>query len=118
MRRMKKKSPGISTKPRSQTWIKALLLNREDELRRELILDLFCNFYLNTQNLAQRFRIDFAEHFAAELKELKDMEQDGLIKVHPESLQVTDLGRFFIRNICMIFDQYLERSAGQYSKTI
>jgi hypothetical protein len=33
---------------------------------------------------------------------------------------VTELGKFFIRNICMIFDRYLEPDGGKrvYSRTV
>ena len=35
-------------------------------------------------------------------------------------VEVTDLGRFFIRNVCMVFDRYLERNPGDrvYSRTV
>ncbi len=103
----------------TDTWVKALILTSEDLLRRELILDLFCNFYLDLSALEQKFGIGFAEHFAPELEKLKEMQQDGLIEIAPDHLRVTDLGRFFIRNICMTFDQYLEAdSQARYSKTL
>jgi len=102
------------------TWVKALILSREDLLRRELILDLFCNFFLDTLGLERKFKINFKQHFVAELAELREMEKDGLIQFGNANLKVTDLGRFFIRNICMAFDQYLGEadSKAKYSKTI
>jgi oxygen-independent coproporphyrinogen-3 oxidase len=101
------------------TWVKALVLSGEDELRRELILDLFCNFFLDKASLEKKFKIDFNEHFAKELAALESMEQDGLVRVNETNLEVTDQGRFFIRNICMIFDQYLGQETGaKYSNTL
>jgi oxygen-independent coproporphyrinogen III oxidase len=102
------------------TWVKALLLTKEDEMRRELILDLFCNCFLDTARLEKKFSIVFGEHFAPELDALREMEKDGLVVIAPGSLEVTALGRYFIRNICMTFDQYLTPGdqAGRYSKTI
>jgi len=101
-------------------WVKALILSQEDLLRRELIIDLFCNFYLDLSAMQQKFRINFKEHFDRELSELKTMEDDELIIIADDHLQVTDLGRFFIRNICMTFDQYLAKDDAtvRYSKTI
>lgn len=100
-------------------WVKALVLTGEDELRRELIIDLFCNFFLDKRRLEAKFKINFNEHFEKEMAELKDMEQDSLVKVNENNLKVTELGRFFIRNICMTFDQYLGDATGaQYSKTL
>ena len=103
----------------NSTWIKALVLNQEDLLRRELIIDLFCNFYLDISIMGKKFGINFQQHFRQELAGLKGMEQDGLIIIAQDHLQVTDLGRFFIRNICMTFDQYLAKddSTIRYSKT-
>jgi oxygen-independent coproporphyrinogen-3 oxidase len=101
-------------------WVKGLVMNREDEIRRDIILDLFCNFYLDITTIEERFDIEFQDHFAEELNSLKPMQSDGLIVVSENSLSVTDLGRFFIRNICMIFDQYLtgENPEARYSRTI
>ncbi len=104
----------------SYTWIKGFLLSEEDELRRELIIDLFCNFHLDTGRLEESYGIAFREHFAEELEALEGMQRDGLVEIHERGIKVTDLGRFFIRNICMTFDEYLktEDSAGKYSRTI
>lgn len=106
------------------SWIKGLIMSPEDILRRELIMDLFCNFYLDTAVLEEKFQIDFARHFAGELETLLTMEADGLLEIKGDekSITVTRLGRFFIRNICMPFDQYLNKDKvnpeNRYSKTI
>ncbi|MCP5050721.1 MAG: oxygen-independent coproporphyrinogen III oxidase, partial [bacterium] len=63
-------------------WIKGLIMTPGDNLRRELIMDLFCNFYLDTTALEKKFQIDFFQHFAAELEVLKPMENDGLIQIN------------------------------------
>ncbi len=99
-----------------QTWWKALTLSDEDVLRREIILELFCNFYLNIPETERRFGIEFARHFASEILQLQSLAADGLLELNAEFIQVSPHGRFFIRNICMIFDQYL--SAGKFSKVI
>jgi oxygen-independent coproporphyrinogen-3 oxidase len=48
------------------------------------------------------------------------MEQDGLITINSESMTVTELGRRFLRNICMVFDRYLEDQVKQnrFSRTV
>lgn len=101
-------------------WIRGLELTPEDSLRREIILDLFCNFYLDTGAVADKFNIDFARHFAPELEALESFREDGLIEITNNSLAVTETGKFFIRNICMSFDQYLKQEDPEkrYSKTI
>jgi oxygen-independent coproporphyrinogen-3 oxidase len=103
-------------------WQKALVLSREDQLRREIILDLFCNFYLDTQRVERLFDISFSRHFSAELEALKPMADDGFLQIGENHIEVTELGRFFIRNICMTFDQYLAKERQnpekRYSKTL
>jgi len=101
-------------------WAKGLILTPEDELRRQLILDLFCNFHVHIPSLERRFGIDFHAHFAPEVAALTPLQTDGLLEVGADSISVTPLGRFFIRNICMCFDQYLPVSGAEtrYSKTM
>jgi oxygen-independent coproporphyrinogen-3 oxidase len=68
------------------------------------------------------FGINFDEHFAAELECLREMERDGLVRLDDESIVVAPLGRIFIRNIAMAFDEYLNRSETQpkqmFSRTL
>jgi len=104
----------------SDAWFKALVLSDEDLLRRELILDLFCNFHVDLGGAGRRFGIDAVSHFAPELRALEALRDDGLLEIVGDAIQVTELGRFFIRNICMAFDKYLAgaESQARYSKTV
>jgi oxygen-independent coproporphyrinogen-3 oxidase len=99
-------------------WEKALLMDEEDELRRDIIIDLFCNFYLDFKTVEQKHHIDFKTHFKDELDRLADYEKEGLLKSGDRHMAVTGLGRLFIRNICMTFDTYIRKDRGKrYSKT-
>lgn len=83
-------------------------LDADDKLRRHLITQLMCNFAVDTGELERRFGIDFARYFAAELDELRQgPAAHGFVDVAPERLQVTPLGRLFVRNLCMVFDRHL-----------
>ncbi len=105
---------------RSLHWHKGIILTKEDLLRREIILELFCNFYLNRSQIEKKWNISFSRHFSWELKKLIPLQKEGLLCMRRNHLEVTPLGRFFIRNICMIFDQYIrtENAEGRYSKTV
>ena len=49
------------------------------------------------------------------------MTDDGLLELNDDSLQVTNQGRLFIRNIAMAFDAYLsskQSQEGKFSKTV
>jgi oxygen-independent coproporphyrinogen-3 oxidase len=69
--------------------------------------------------MSQKLGINFAEHFEKELAALAPYEADGLVKRTGSSLEVTDAGRLFIRNIAMSFDNTLApASERRHSKTI
>jgi len=68
---------------------------------------------------SERLGIDFSAAFAAELAGLGDMESDGLIRRTAQGLEVTSLGRLFIRNIAMRFDAHLsQETVRRYSRTV
>jgi oxygen-independent coproporphyrinogen-3 oxidase len=94
-------------------------LNNDDVIRREVITELICNFKLDKKNIENRFGIDFDSYFERELKELQEMEKDGLLKLSENGIKVLPLGRLLIRNICMVFDVYTRRrKERRFSRTI
>ena len=99
---------------------KAYLLTEEDRLRRHIIMSLMCHFRLDVSDVVQRYGIDFEAHFADALAQLKEMEADGLVVCTPEAITVTETGRFFIRNVAMVFDAYLSTPSDRplYSQTV
>lgn len=95
-----------------------ILLNQDDIIRRHIIMELMCNLKLDFYSVEKRFDISFADYFSTTLSELESFIKDGLIVMDTGGLRVTDQGRFFIRNIAMVFDAYLDRSSARYSKTV
>jgi oxygen-independent coproporphyrinogen III oxidase len=94
-------------------------LTVDDLLRREIINRLICLFELDIAAIENSFRIDFRDCFAGELKEIEQMQQDGLLRIDTRTIRVLPVGRLLIRNVCMVFDQYLRASSGQrFSKVI
>jgi len=88
---------------------RGIRLSMDDALRRAIIQKLMCQFELSIAAIEQAFPIAFGRHFAQELRELRQMEADGLVQIGPEWLTVTTKGRLLIRNVCMVFDRYLAR---------
>jgi oxygen-independent coproporphyrinogen-3 oxidase len=86
-------------------------LTEDDWVRRRIIASLMC-----------RFKADGLQGFDAELAELRPMEEDGLVRIGDGSVEVTEKGRLFVRNICMVFDTYLpghrERKTPRFSRTV
>ncbi|MGI0116842.1 oxygen-independent coproporphyrinogen III oxidase [Zooshikella sp. RANM57] len=99
---------------------RGFVLSIEDLLRREVISQLICHFELNIHQIEQQFEIDFNNHFAYELEALQSMADDGLLIINKDSLLVQPKGQLLIRNICMVFDQYLaaNNEATRFSKVI
>ena len=52
----------------------------------------------------------FREQFANALPGLEDMVRDGIVQLTADRLQVNVLGYPFLRNIAMLFDEYLARA--------
>jgi oxygen-independent coproporphyrinogen III oxidase len=98
---------------------KGYILTDEDFIRRQTIMRLMCDLGLDYDAMSSALKINFREHFAAELDSLGDMEADGLVARGEKELSVTEAGRLFIRNIAMRFDAYnAAGKEGRFSRTI
>lgn len=98
-------------------------LSEDDLVRRHVITQLMCNFYVDRVDVERRFGIVFGEYFASELAELSTDPgpvADGFLHIHPDRLEVSPMGRVFIRNICMTFDRYRRATSEKpvFSRTI
>ncbi|MFN7952694.1 MAG: oxygen-independent coproporphyrinogen III oxidase [bacterium] len=100
---------------------RGILLTEEDKLRRFVITALMCNFAVSPAEVEARFDVRFREHFARELAELAPLLDEGFIQDTGDWIEVTPLGRLFIRNVAMPFDTYLKRKSGEkpvFSRTV
>lgn len=91
-------------------------LSQEDLIIRKHILNLMCHFETSWKEEA----LFFPDIYGV-LENLEEMEQDGLLIIEDDSIKVTNLGKAFVRNICMAFDLRLHRKAPQtelFSMTI
>lgn len=95
-------------------------LSEDDTIRRWIILQLMCHFRIDKKEFSRTFNKSFDEYFAYERGHLQCCLEDGLIVEKADLIEVTELGQLFIRNVCMGFDVYLRKSAGQkrFSKTV
>lgn len=89
---------------------KGLLIDDDDRIRKYVIMQIICNLQLVFSALKQLHRIDFFEYFATAQSALQQLQSDGLITLDDNALVVTAQGRPFLRNICMVFDRYLQMS--------
>ena len=94
------------------------LLSDDDKRRRTIISDIMCRGGLKYADLSQRLGVDFAATYAEELASLSDLETDGLLARSPDKLEITVLGRLFLRIIAMRFDAHLSKKTAGFSKTV
>jgi len=99
-------------------------LDRDDMIRRETITRLMCNLWLDTRAIESDFGIVFADYFAPELAQLRVADgpvAHGFVAIEPDHIEIVGLGRFFVRNVAMIFDRYLKSRSGAkpvFSRTV
>jgi oxygen-independent coproporphyrinogen-3 oxidase len=97
---------------------RGIVLNHDDQVRRDLILSLMCRFEVDVPAFEQAHQIEFADYFSDELSKVRDLALDGLVEYQDGLLTVTPKGRFFIRNVCMVFDAYLSVRTPGFSRAI
>ncbi len=96
-------------------------MSAEDRLRRHVITTLMIHMRCDFDPVEREFGIDFGKTFAPELDALTSFVNDGLVRLHPERIEITPLGRLFVRNVCMLFDAYLEQHGSgkkRFSRTV
>ena len=92
---------------------KFMLCSRDDIERRAIIKDLMCNGQA----------IIKSQKYSAEIELLQTYVDDGLLSIESAGqadlkLEVTELGRFFVRNIASSFDIYLKSGRKIFSKSL
>jgi oxygen-independent coproporphyrinogen-3 oxidase len=87
--------------------VRGLSRTAEDIVRGELIELVLCGGRIDYARFTEQFGVDPREVYPDSFLELEQLEEDGLVSIGNEALSVTDLGRFFARNIASAFDGYL-----------
>lgn len=92
---------------------KGFTMNNDDKIRRDVIKQLICHFYLDKTSIEQHYQINFDHYFKEDLALLLPLQKDGLVAINDDSISVQAKGQLFIRNICMCFDIYMRKLARQ-----
>jgi oxygen-independent coproporphyrinogen-3 oxidase len=98
--------------------VRGIVLDRDDILRRAVIMALMCHFEVSKEVIETTYMIKFDEYFKTELAALKQFEDEGLAENSAEWVNVTPRGKLLVRAIAMQFDRYLRSDERQrrYSK--
>lgn len=90
---------------------RGLRLTTDDRLRREVIEQLMCHGRVRFADLEGRYGIEFRAYFARELARLRELENDGLVRLSDAAVEVTPSGRLLLRAVARMFDVYAPRDA-------
>jgi oxygen-independent coproporphyrinogen-3 oxidase len=99
---------------------RGLALSRDDLARRAVIMALMCQGQVLFESIEQAWLLDFQTYFAAELEQLSELADEGLVVLDGAGIQVTARGWFFVRAVAMVFDRYLQadRNRAKFSRII
>lgn len=99
---------------------KGVALSYDDIVHRSIIHQLMCNFYVNKHDFSAQYNIDFDVYFKDALAQLDSFVKDNLLSNKDDSIVIHPRGRLLVRNICMNFDQFLQKPMHQlrYSRVI
>jgi len=84
--------------------VRGYVLNKDDELRRDVIMALMCQGRLAFGPIECAHGIEVRRYFERELELLWGMAESGLVELEDEAVQVTAAGWFLVRAIAMVFD--------------
>ncbi len=87
--------------------VKLIETNKDDLIRRQVIMELLCHDRMVFNDLDQEFDIDSRNYFSNELEKLTPMIEDELLIRDEKGIHITEKGRLLVRNACMVFDTYL-----------
>ncbi len=80
----------------------------DDEIRRDVIHTLMCNFFVDRKVIESRHGIVFADYLAESLAKLEPFVADGMCRIEAGGVRAVGLGQVFVRNLAMCFDAHLE----------
>ncbi len=99
---------------------RGVLLDRDDLLRRAVIMALMCHLEVSKEGIEAAHLIRFDEYFERELEDLATFEEAGLVEVADGWISVLPKGKLLVRGIAMVFDRYLRQGQPlrRYSKIV
>ena len=97
--------------------VRGIALSEDDRLRRTIIERLMCDFSVDLHELASKFRRN-ASDLSPEMEAVDALAEDGLVVRDGLTLTIPREGRALVRNVCAVFDRYLESGAQRHSRAL
>ncbi len=99
---------------------RGLTLTHDDLVRRAVIMALMCQGRFDFESIELAYLIDVRGYFQSELAQLVQLADQGLVSIESDAVQVTPLGRYFLRAVAMVFDRQLqhEQTRARFSRVV
>ena len=100
---------------------KGYTLNRDEQITREVIDTLMCNYHLEWKEVAQYLGLtvdEVKQATAYDVAKMQDFAADGLIEWTDDSIRMTEEGTLFVRNVAASLDKLLLHSNKSFSKPV
>jgi oxygen-independent coproporphyrinogen III oxidase len=97
--------------------VRGVVLSEDDRLRRTIIERLMCDFSVDLDEVASEFSWNLAD-FQPEIDVIDELARDGLVVRNGPTLTIPDEGRALVRNVCAVFDRYLENGTQRHSRAL
>ncbi|WGM38338.1 oxygen-independent coproporphyrinogen III oxidase [Caulobacter sp. NIBR1757] len=96
---------------------RGVALTPDDHFRGEIIERLMCDLTVDLAAICARHGRQTGD-LAGAVASLAPLAAEGLVRMTPTGLTVTQAGRPVLRSVCAAFDSYLDPSAQRHSKAI
>lgn len=83
-------------------------LDTDDLVRRDVINSILCRYQVSFKEIEYKYEILFLNYFRREIDELNELEAEGILELTAHDITVIPYGKFFLRQICKVFDRYLQ----------
>jgi oxygen-independent coproporphyrinogen-3 oxidase len=100
---------------------KGYSLSGSEKIIRYVITEIMCNSYLSWDRASRELGLpeeEIKSTLAWDERILVEFAADGLLRYNPVELEITETGRFFVRNIAAAFDPAFQSAANTFSKAI
>lgn len=84
--------------------VRGYSLNADEQIRREVVMEILCNLKIDFARLSEKHGIDFKKHFAKEIGALAELADAGLCQMGTEGVCVLDKGQLLLRVVAATFD--------------
>ena len=84
--------------------VRGYKLNIDDMLRRDIMNSIMTYYRIEYVQYENNYKIKFAEYFKLEIDKMKAFVDEGIVDLKDNVIEISPLGRLFLRNICALFD--------------